>query len=485
MSSLATMLNRLLQLQIATDAAITDYATRGAQVALYREYDAGSHANQLSQEMREVLRIGERDDYTFSANYMPVVINTLASRVTVASITADTEAATEWAQEVLDLNLFDRLQDVLHRATIRDGDSFLIVWWDDQAQRVRLTHEPAFDGTSGVIPIYYSDADTQPRAVIKIWQELLSKDGKLTARLRVNVFTEGMIRRYASALGNLSSVEPFEEADYPFEQAWVDRQGNPLPIPFVHFKNRPSGQYGISEINNAIVLQDALNRTLSSLLLAAEKQGFPNRVAFGFEPPAELAVGGWIAVGAGSLSKDQEARIETLPAGDLSQMLAAADFWISKIAATTSTPVPEMFGADNLSGEAFRQREASLLNKALSFQRHTGAAWEAALDLVWLVQDAYGTRPPDYTRFATRWHPSDLRSEEKTVNNAIAVMSTGAISRAEFLRMLAPVYGWDEARIEQIIRESEQDAMSAAAASTSAVPDFRMFADGVSDAADS
>ncbi len=480
--SLAHLLNHVIKMQIAQDATISDHMTRGEQVARYRRYADGDHDNKLTDEMRDALRIGRRDDYTFTTNYMPVVINALASRVSVSSIISNSDAVNEWAQELLDLNLFDRLQDSVHRAAIRDGNTFVLVWWD--GQRVRLTHEEAFDGTTGVIPIYYTEADTEPRAVIKVWQELLSENGKLVARTRINSYSEGMVRRYISPLDNLNNLMPYSADGVPAEQPWTDKRGAPMPLPFVHFKNKERGQFGISEIESVITLQDALNRTLASLLIAAEKHGFSNRAAFGFEPPASLEPGGWIAVAPGGLGKDQEARIETLPAGDLAQLRETLELFKREIATTSATPLPEMFGSDNLSGEAFRQREASLLSKAESFRRQTGAAWEQVLDLAWLMQNAHGQAVGDYTRFATRWQPADLRSEKDTVANAIAIMNTGAISRQEFLRLIAPVYGWDEARLEQIQREAEQDAVQASLASTAAVPDFRAFM-GVNGAADS
>jgi hypothetical protein len=473
--NLTYALDRVLKLNIALDGLRGEWQQRAENVARFRRYDDGEHDNKLSDAMRQMLRIGTRDDYTLSANYMPLVIDTLNNRLSVVGIEADAAApeATQWAQVLLEAERFDRLQTTVHRAAIRDGDSFVFVWWDAKQQRVRLTLQEAFDGRVGVIPIYYTDADSTPGAVIKIWQETLSDDGRLTARVRLNVYTDSEIRRYIGKNLSANDLQPFSDDGVPAVQEWRDADGSPLGIPIIHFRNRPRGQWGVSEISSAIVLQDCLNRTLASLLLAAEKTAFTVRAAFGFEPPAQIGVGDWVVVAPGGLTKEQQARIETLDAGDVATLRETATFFKSEIATTTGTPTPEMFSSSSLSGEAFKQREATLVGKINAFQQHVGASWEMVLDTAWRVQAAFGEQPPDYSRFNTRWLPAQSLDEKQRIANAVAVRDS--VSRRAFLRLVAAPLGLEQSDIDVILNEMREDEQASALASLSAVPDFRAF----------
>lgn len=475
MSNLGQTLARVLRLGVARDGLLGEWETRAEKVARFRRYDDGEHDNKLSDAMRQMLRLGLRDDYTLSANYMPLVIDTLNNRLAVTAIEADNASpdATIWAQALLEMERFDRLQGAVHRAAIRDGDSFVFVWWDAREQRVRLTLQESFDGRHGIIPIYYTDADLLPSAMLKIWQETIRENGELVARLRVNLYTDSEIRRYVTKSLLATELMPYDQDGIPPVQAWLDADGQPLGIPIVHFRNRPRGQWGVSEIENAIVLQDCLNRTLASLLLAAEKTAFTMRAAFGFQPPAQIGVGDWVVVGASGLTKDQEARIETLESGDVATLRETVTFFKSEIATTTGTPTPEMFPSSNLSGEAFKQREATLVGKIKAFQQHAGASWEMVMDVAWRVQATFGDTPPDYLRFNAKWLPAQSLDEKQLIANAVAVRES--LSRRAFLRLVAAPLGLEQADIETILEEIVQDEQASALASLSAVPDFRAF----------
>lgn len=478
LSALAGAINT----RITTEGILGDWETRGAQVARYRRYYDGEHDAALTDTMRKMLRMSD-EAQEFNNNYIPVVIDTMVNRLIITDVSTDSDKATAWLRELLDESSFDTLQRKLHLATALDGDSYAMVYHD--GTRTRLSHQLAYDGESGIIPVYESEDSPVMLCAVKIWSEVFraDTDGKIQIanRIRVNVYYPDRIEKFQSPLATGgTALQPFlAEEDTSHVHPWTKRDGSPLGIPILHFRNRPRKNFGISEIANALPLQDALNRTLHSLVSASEKTGFQVRAAFGFDPdPNEegLAPGDFILAGPGGLDNSQQVRIETLDAGSLAELLSTARHLRTEIGNVTSTPAPELFDSDNLSGEAFAARESTLVGKLRATQSSLSATWEQVFDLAWEVEDAYSsTRPPLYTRARTRYADPASRSEHKVIASAVAIANTGRISTRAFLRLCAPVFGWDDLDIDRVIEEINQESTARAQAQINALPDFRNF----------
>lgn len=480
LSALAGAINT----RITTEGILGDWETRGAQVARYRRYYDGEHDAALTDTMRKMLRMSD-EAQEFNNNYIPVVIDTMVNRLIITDVSTDSDKATAWVRELLDESSFDTLQRGLHLATALDGDSYVMVYHD--GVQARLSHQLAYDGESGIIPVYESEDSPVMLCVVKIWSEVFQADtdGKIQIanRIRVNVYYPDRIEKFQSPLATGgTSLQPYLDTaagDVSHVHPWTKRDGSPLGIPILHFKNRPRKNFGISEIANALPLQDALNRTLHSLVSASEKTGFQVRAAFGFDPdPNEegLAPGDFILAGPGGLDNTQQVRLETLDAGSLAELLSTARHLRTEIGNVTSTPAPELFDSDNLSGEAFSARESTLVGKLRAAQSSLSATWEQVFDLAWEVEDAYSTtRPPLYTRARTRYADPASRSEHKVIASAVAIANTGRISTRAFLRLCAPVFGWDDLDIDRVIEEINQESTERAQAQINALPDFRNF----------
>lgn len=479
---LLSALSAAINTRIATEGVLGDWETRGAQVARYRRYYDGEHDAALTDTMRKMLRMSDAAQ-EFNNNYIPVIIDTMVNRLIITDVSTDSDKATAWLRELLDESSFDTLQGKLHLATALDGDSFVMVYHD--GTRTRLSHQLAYDGESGIIPVYESEDSPVMLCAVKIWSEVFraDTDGKIQIanRVRVNVYYPDRIEKFQSPLATGgTALQPFlAEEDTSHVHPWTKRDGSPLGIPILHFRNRPRKNFGISEIANALPLQDALNRTLHSLVSASEKTGFQVRAAFGFDPdPNEegLAPGDFILAGPGGLDNSQQVRIETLDAGSLAELLSTARHLRTEIGNVTSTPAPELFDSDDLSGEAFSARESTLVGKLRANQSGLSATWEQVFDLAWEVEDAYSTtRPPLYTRARTRYADPASRSEHKVIASAVAVANTGRISTRAFLRLCAPVFGWDDLDIDRVIEEMNEESTARAQAQISALPDFRNF----------
>lgn len=460
----------LQQVVTLSSAWVNETSKRGHQVAKYRRYQTGEHDQTLSDDMRKMLRITDASDAeSLTVNYMDVVIQTMVDRLNLTSIDADNEAASKWSQELLTDNRVDGLQAELHEAAIRDGNSFLMVSYDNETKSVKFTFEEAFDGTTGIIPVYRSVNLSKMHAAIKIWQidswdETQANEptgaNRDTVLTRVNVYYPDRIERYGAV--NMGGLAPFKgtktEPMNPVEE-WLGKDGKPIGIPVIHFRNRGRGNQGQSEIKNAIAPQNALNRFFYSGIMGAELTAFAMYIAMGFDPGNDVMPGKIIKISKGTpLTNDQKASFSKIEASDLTQIISMIELSCKKIGSITRTPAPEFYGAsDSASGEALKQHEIGLIGKVERFQSRAGNAWEDAIMLAHRVQSAYGVgQPPAYKRFTASWKSAELRDDTKVVDNVLKVKDL--VGTRQSLRWLADVFeNLDEATIEKIMTESSKD----------------------------
>lgn len=434
------------------DSFIADTTTRGDLVALYRKYLDGEHDAKLTSHMKNLLRISSENE-EFNLNYCATVIDTMVDRLNVVKINGETDEQTEWASDLMLVNRFDDFQNLVHESALVDGDGFVMVEWDNERNQVVLTHELAYDGVSGVVAVY----DRQGRKIdyaIKIWLETDEVGEDLT---RVNVYWPDRVEKY---MGNStgSDLMPYvEDGQTSHVLSWLNTSNEPIGVPIIHFPNRGRGSYGNSELKSTIGPQDALNRTLVSMVMTAELSAFQIKAAFGFEPPTALSPGMIVKVPMPDSSGEDQARLlsalrfEVLPQAQLVPFIEQSSFLVSQIATVTRTPIPEIMGSANSSGEALKERQTGLLGKVRRFQVRAGNGWEDVMKMAARVQNAFGTKQVDEdVRWSTQWHTAELRNDKQLVESTM--MARELIGDEEALRVLAGVFGYSD-RVDEIIQE--------------------------------
>lgn len=477
------MIGKAVQTRIAVEGLTEEWALMGENVARWRAYYDGDHdSGYLTDDMRAALRLP--DSYTLTQNYIPKVVDVPAARLQITHFVADNEEATAWLDGLIEFSRLDLLQTTIWKAALLESETFLMIGYDNVQERACITHEYTFDGVSGVILIHDSEDHPHVALAVKAWNELLvdvGGDMALVPRTRINMYFPDRIEKYVSDASGNEMLPFIDEAAGETESVlpWVDREGRPLGVPFVPIRNRPRKNRGMSEINDCIPLQDSVNRTASSLLMASEKIGFANRVAIGFDPDPEdkgLAPGDWIIAGKHGVPRDMQVGVQVLEAGDVKQLLDTIRYYAREIGNISGTPAPELFDGDNLSGVAFQAREATLIFKCRDFQVHAGAAVEQALDMAWEIERAFAPKaPPDYARFRARWADVTVSSDADMVGNAVKVAGTGRISDRAFLNMIASAYEWDKEDIDAILAEIEEARQRERAEQFAGLPDFSAF----------
>jgi len=461
-----------------SQAMLAAWEAQGKTVAKVRKYYDGDHdASYLTTEMKKLLRLTDSSSIPFAANYCRVIVNTFVDRLNVTGIRTDDETTNQWIADLLIDNRFDAMQTQVHEASILDGDSYLMVSYDSKAQRAVMTHEYAWDGTSGMLALYRSRSERVMECAIKIWELDQGNEDVLT---RVNLYYPDHIERYACL--NNGNLEPYAAAGLPAAEVWINqRTGEPIGIPVVHFRNGGRYNTGVSEIGGAIPIQDAHNRTWYSLVLASEYTGFSVLFALGFDPGADLRPGSMVTALVNGEPPDNTMQIDLrrIEAGSCAELLNVAQYEEGVMGRITRTPSPE-FISPVASGEARKQAEVGLVGKVKRFQVNAGNGWEDAVKLAAQVQTAYGQETaPEFERLTTQWQNPELRNDVEVVDNT--VKTAPFVDKQTTLEGFAPVFSWDSDKIAEIMERIEDEQAQQTENALAQMPNFNRFDDQFAD----
>ncbi len=441
-----------------------EQTTLAKRVAKSRRYANGEHDADLTTEMEEMLRISGNDTKRFNDNYMDLIIQTEANRLEVVRFESDDKAANDDISAGLEANRFDGLQVNVTQATLRDGDTYVMVHFDDEGKATKLTHEPAYDGTNGMLVVLAPDNTVQ--IAIKVWRQSVESIGDTVF---VAVYYDDHVELYS---GNDSAVSLIDNTPYPTLKNEV------LGQPVIHFKNRGTtyNGYGKGEIEDAIPLQDGLNRTLHSMVATSELTGFGIRFGVGVPKfDGALTPGMFLWIAEDGLDKDQQWALGTMEHGEIVPYIQQAEWLTAEMGRITRTPAPEFMGSSASSGEALKQREMGLLGKVKQFQVKAGNRWEDVIRMAWRVRAANGDAPAAFETLKTVWKDPEIRNETDIVANAKILYDMGL--REEALRQMASVFEWNEAKILELLQQQQEEEQRTFTNNSGApgVPNFAGF----------
>ena len=449
---------------------------RAEKIARFRRYADGDHDNHLTTEQRRLLNIRStsNDDSTdFNDNICGIILDTMLDRINLLGVKADNETASEWIRKLLERERIDALQIEAAEATLRDGNSYLMVHPDIETGVAHFSHEPAYDGSFGTLVMYESTAAREPMLAVKVWKVTSTNIADTT---RMNVYYPDRIERFVSQEtidGASTSLAQYTGDGQRAVIPWMMRDGTPIGVPFVHFKNRGSSadSYGLSELENVMPLQNAENVVLTSIVSTALLSGFPIRALIGAKAPADVVPGriesffpqnadGSPAstVDEGVLKWLQAIRLEQFEVSDLSKLLEVAAWLKSEMYTVTNTPTDDI--AADASGEARKQSEVKLIGKVKRFCVKNGNAWEDAVRLAARVETAYaqgGTaKPPTFETVTAQWADAEVRNDSQFVDDMLKQYREGVIDQRTYLDSVKDIFGWDAAKIDKIIKETEK-----------------------------
>ncbi len=449
---------------------------RGDLVRLFREYYDGQHRLKLTTEMKKMMQIADDRLDRYNVNYCKMVVDKLGDRLVLDTVENSSDKAQAWAEDIQQANRMDALQIAVHEAVLRDGETFVMVEYQDGVG-IRLCRELAWDGACGILPVYDGRGETLVAAA-KVWL-----DGDVT---RVNIYYPNSIEKYVGSEGELTLKETVD----------TTRLGKAPGVPLVPFRNQGGCN---SELVNVVPPQDSLNRTVISMVMSGELTAFSILFAKGWKPPSGITPGMVMhsmvegsdengnATGKAIVTDNpEEAKayatlnqsygLERIEGGSLAELIGQAEFLIDQIATVSSTPIPAQMGGANSSGEALKQREISLLGKARRAQVQIGNSWEDVFALAHLVESLYATnRPPAADAWYARWKTAQIRNDADIRETAKLLQEWGY--EREALRVLSQSsqVQYSEEDIDRLIAEKAADAGAALGALAGRLPGLENF----------
>jgi hypothetical protein len=390
-----------------------------------RQYYDGIHNTQLTDRMREFLHIDVEQDFT--ANYCPTVVNAKADRLKVTGLKVEDDEQAEILWSWWRKNRMDRKQGIVHLTAGRDGDSFVLVEWDKEANMPRFNYEPAF-ASEGVMVYYSEERRDEIKFASKHWQIKHGGDAGTTSRL--NLYFPDRIEKYISK-HDISSGDwmPFNKEDEidSIEEGhigmagvswWTDTRkegGNPLGIPIVHFKNNDTGEsFGTSDLAKVMPIQDAVNKSLIDVLAASDSEGFGQLIGYGTLKWESMKTGGG-AITATTLKKG-DANLERLEAGDPSNLMAVYNNMVIEIARITGTPLSYFQQTGHVAAEGtMKQQEISLVSQVEKSQTDFGNSWEDCFIIARRLSNAFSDNNPELDEdqiIDTVWEEAESRNDK-------------------------------------------------------------------------
>lgn len=408
-----------------------DDAQQRRDYQMYRDFYDGKHGVKLTD--RQALYLQAETGMDFRLNYLALAVDMMAQRFNVTSFDAPGEYGgkdgklMEWWQK----NRMDATQYHVINQTCVDGDTFVLVGWDNAKGQPIVSHERAYDGYEGMSVIYSSSTSRKVAMAAKRWREI--DPYTLDPFMRMNIYTPTQILRYASAGSLGADWQPYE-GDGPAIEPW------PVGVvPVVHFRFKDNGtNWGMSMMDDLIPPQMALNKATIDVIEAADKTAFQIVTLKGGEP--EIAP---IGPGVILYNVNDTAAWGYIPPADLDKLVALKNEFVATIAQLSQIPLNYFQVTGQVAAADTQEADDSgLAEKVESYSRSFGNGWEDVMALAAAESAAFGSGTAvDVEDISTVWGPFNRVNKlrvKQTKAEIVQVLTNaggsfeGAVQVAEF-----------------------------------------------------
>jgi len=328
---------------------------------LWDYYDGEQPLKYSTERLRTAF---DKINVRFVANWCAVIVNTVLDRLVLKRfvVSGDEEATTRlnllWA--VTGMKLDD---DEAHRAALVCGESYVIGWNDPELGIEAYYNDPR------MVHLFYDEEHPRRKEFgAKWWRSEL--DGKA----RLNLYYADRVVKFTTRKG-VDVKAPIQDAK-AFEPAGETRHElGIVPV----FQLRREKRVGSELGSGVLTLQDAVNKLLADMMVAAEFGSFKQRYIISQaeikgklkNAPNEI----WVLPAADGVGQDTE--VGEFEATELGGYLGAMDRLATAMAIVTRTPKHYLFekAGSNPSGEALIALEAPLNAKAARYIERFQAGW--------------------------------------------------------------------------------------------------------------
>lgn len=401
----------------------------------------------------------------FADNFCAVVVDSTEERMKIQGFrfpgadesASQTETGDKDAWRIWQANHLDADSQVAHIESLVKSESSVLVWNDPKNE---TTPAMTVESPLEMIVARAKGNRRNRLAALKRW---VDDSGYIFATLylpdEVYKFRSRSKTTNGSAV-NYSGIRWVErERIITGDDAWPIK--NPLGVvPVVPMTNqtRIDGS-GVSEIENIIPMQDAINKLGTDMLVASEFVAWPQRGIMGIEVPKDPITGepiGQIEVSMTRFftSKTKDAKFEEFSQADFSNHIKAIEMYLNHMASTTRTP-PHYFLAGMgtfPTGEAIASSESGLVAKVIRRCTHAGEVWEEALRLAFAVLD---DERKNVQTAETIWGDPSYRSEAEHIDALLKQQAMGIPNE-----ILWEKAGYSPTEIDRIKQIRMQEALT-------------------------
>jgi Phage portal protein, SPP1 Gp6-like len=316
----------------------------------------------------------------FSQNWCAVVVDSVQDRIQLQRIlVADDEGLSDALALLLASSELVLMSEDVHLAALVTGESYVIAWPDE------ITGEPEayYNDSRNVHLFYEADKPRRKRYGVKWW---LGDDNYRYLTLyyadKLEYYRSTNAVRSDEGVGSLAWNEVTSGKGF----TQIDTETNPYGlIPVFHF--RRERRIISSELANVLGPQDAVNKILSDMMIAAEFGAFPQRYIISQAEPGKFKNAPNVIWDIpGSDGEGQPTTVGQFASTELSNYLAAIDKWTTAIAIISRTPKHYFFGqGGDPSGEALIAMEAPLNHKAQKYITRFIAGWSEVAQFMMMV----------------------------------------------------------------------------------------------------
>lgn len=382
----------------ATDLKIAFDALQAKALAysdLFRYYDGDQPVMYTATRLASIF---SGIDAHFVANWCRVVVDSVNDRINLKAIQfKDAAAQKAWDRLYAELEVALEAEEA-HLAAQVTGEAFIMAWREGLLPAPAVPSEeegaaPAHvdeDPTDGVdlsgLQLFYQDPrlvhveyhnddPRQPRFAAKWWA--LPDD-----RRRLTLYYADQVEYYETETAKIQGWKSFKPLAADGSEDGSNVEPNPFGrIPVFHF--RTQRRRAISDMADAIPLQNGVNKLLIDMLVASEYGAFPQRwiisAMAGQAPKLKNAPNEiWNLPGGGGEGLGQPTTVGQFSPADLGNYTQAIDKLAETLAAVTHTPKAYVFASGEApSGEALIVMEAPLVKKAKRRQDRFAPTWKS------------------------------------------------------------------------------------------------------------
>ena len=313
----------------------------------------------------------------FSQNWCAVVVDSTCERIQLQRVTvADDEAANDALALLLASSELILMSDDVHLSALVTGEAYVVAWPDEQTEQP----EAYYNDSRTVHLFYEADKPRRKRFAVKWWV------GDDNYRYLTLYYADRLEYYRSTNIVRSDDGTTFNEVTTGRGFNAIGSEANPYGlIPVFHF--RRERRVISSELANVLGPQDAINKILADMMVAAEFGAFPQRYIISQAEPGKFKNAPNIIWDIpGSDGEGQPTSVGQFASTELNNYLQAIDKWTASIAIISRTPKHYFFGqGGDPSGEALIAMEAPLNKKCQKYITRFIAGWSEVAQFMMLV----------------------------------------------------------------------------------------------------